>query len=104
VFHTYWSGLDMLNPAVNSSIRGNGKAASGGWPTSPKLAAQRDAWLRAADETAQKRIAAEMQQQAFIDLPYLPVGQVMARTAYAASVNNVLQGFSLFWNLRKAAA
>ncbi|SDB74938.1 peptide/nickel transport system substrate-binding protein [Belnapia rosea] len=32
VFHTYWSGLDMLNPAVNSSLRANGTAAGKGWP------------------------------------------------------------------------
>jgi peptide/nickel transport system substrate-binding protein len=101
VFHTYWSGLDMLNPAVNSSLRGNGKAAGRGWPTSPRLEELRDGWLRAPDEAAQKAIAAEMQRQAFTDLPYLPLGQMLARTAYRSTVTDVLGGFSLFWNLRK---
>ncbi len=34
VFHTFWSGLDQLDPAVHVYIRGNGRAASSGWPAS----------------------------------------------------------------------
>ena len=48
-FHTYWSGLDQFDPAVHVWIRGNGRAATRGWPDSPKLEALRDAWLAAGD-------------------------------------------------------
>jgi len=101
VFHTYWSGLDMLNPAVNSSLRGNGRAGGRGWPTSARLEEGRETWLRAPDEATQQGIAAEMQRQAFEDLPYVPLGQMLARTAYRSEVRDVPGGFSLFWNLRK---
>ena len=62
-FHTYWSGLDQFDPAVHVWIRGNGKAASRGWPESPRLEALREAWFAAEDVTDQKRIAGEIQQQ-----------------------------------------
>ena len=65
-FHTYWSGLDQFDPAVHVWIRGNGKAAARGWPDSPKLEELRDAWLAAGDLADQKRIAEDIQRQAFI--------------------------------------
>ncbi len=105
VFHTYWSGLDQMNPGVHASLRGNGRAApSRGWPTAPRLEALRDEWLRAEDEAAQQRIAAAIQRQAFEDVPYIPLGQILPRTAHRRELTDVLTGFSLFWNLRRAAA
>ena len=99
VFHTYWSGLDMLNPAVNSSLRGNGKAAGRGWPTAPKLEALRTQWLDSTTEADQKAIASAMQVQAFEDVPYIPLGQVLAPVARLATLHGMLNGFSLFWNV-----
>jgi peptide/nickel transport system substrate-binding protein len=101
VFHTYWSGLDMLNPAVNGSLRGNGRAATRGWPTSPKLESLRDQWLLATDLNEQKRIASEMQLQAFVDVPYIPLGQMLAPTVYRSDITGVLNGFAMFWNVRR---
>ena len=99
VFHTYWSGLDMLNPAVNASLRGNGRAGARGWPTSPKLEALRDDWLAASGEAAQKRIAADMQVQAFRDVPYIPLGQTLFPTVFKAGMTGLLDGFAIFWNV-----
>jgi peptide/nickel transport system substrate-binding protein len=101
-FHTYWSGLDQFDPAVHVWIRGNGKAATRGWPDSPKLEALRDEWLSAGDLAAQKRIAEDIQRQAFIDVPYIPVGQILPTSVYQSTVTDVLTGYALFWNLRKA--
>ncbi len=102
VFHTYWSGLDQFDPAVHVSIRGNGRAASRGWPTSAKLEALRNEWLFAMDLAEQKRIAEQIQQQVFVDVPYIPLGQILPATVYRRNVRDVLPGYSLFWNLRKA--
>jgi peptide/nickel transport system substrate-binding protein len=102
LFHTYWSGLDQLNPAVNSSLRGNGRAAGRGWPTSARLEALRNDWLAADDLTSQQHIAAEIQLQAFVDVPYIPLGQMFAATAYRADLTGMLGGFALFWNVRRA--
>jgi len=101
-FHTYWSGLDQFDPAVHVWIRGNGRAAARGWPDSPRLEALRAAWLAADDPAAQKRIAEDIQRQVFIDVPYIPLGQILPTTVYQKNVMDVLSGYALFWNLRKA--
>jgi peptide/nickel transport system substrate-binding protein len=100
VFHTYWSGLDQFDPAVHVYIRGNGTAASRGWPTSPTLESLRNDWLAAADLADRQRIAAAIQQQVFVDVPYIPLGQILAQTVYRNTVTDVLRGYALFWNLR----
>lgn len=103
VFHTYWSGLDQLNPAVNASLRGNGRAAGRGWPTSPALETLRDRWLASTDPAEQKQRAEDIQRQAFRDVPYIPLGQMRAATAYRRDLEGVLGGFALFWNVRRSA-
>jgi peptide/nickel transport system substrate-binding protein len=102
LFHTYWSGLDQFDPAVHVYLRGNGKAATRGWPTSPKLEALRDEWLFSGDDAERKRIAAAMQEQAFVDVPYAPLGQILAPMVYRRSITDVLTGYALFWSVKKA--
>ena len=101
VYHTSWSGTDMLNPVGHQFLRGNGADATVGWPSAPKLEELRTEWLRAPDLAAQKKIAAEMQVQAFTDVPYVPLGQYFAPTAFQASLTGVLTGNPVFWNIRK---
>jgi peptide/nickel transport system substrate-binding protein len=100
-FHTYWSGLDQFDPAVHVWIRGNGRAAGRGWPESPRLEALRDEWLAAGDLTEQKRIAADIQRQVFVDVPYVPLGQILPTWVYQKTVTDVLSGYALFWNVRR---
>jgi peptide/nickel transport system substrate-binding protein len=100
-YHTYWSGLDQFDPAVHVWIRGNGHAAARGWPDSPRLEALRDAWLSAGDLAAQKRIAEDIQRQAFVDVPYIPLGQILPTWVYQRNITDVLNGYVLFWNVRK---
>ena len=95
------AGLDWLSPAVHPSIRGNGRAAAPGWPTSPALEALRQDYFAAPDLAAQRQIAARMQEQAFVDVPYMPVGQFFQPTAYRRTLTGVLNGFATFWHVRR---
>jgi peptide/nickel transport system substrate-binding protein len=36
-------------------------------------------------------------------VPYIPLGQMLAATAYRRDLTDVLGGFALFWNVRRAA-
>jgi peptide/nickel transport system substrate-binding protein len=101
-FFTYWSGLDQFDPAVHVWIRGNGRVAARGWPESPRLEALRDAWLSAEDLASQQQIAADIQRQAFVDVPYIPLGQILPTWAYQKNITGVLTGYALFWNLQKS--
>ncbi|HXA23055.1 MAG TPA: ABC transporter substrate-binding protein [Acetobacteraceae bacterium] len=101
IFHTSWSGLDMINPAGHIFLRGNGKAAAPGWPTSPKIEELRDAWFMAPDLAAQQALGRALQLQAFEDVPYIPLGQYFQPTAYQSNLTGVLPGNPVFWNIRR---
>ncbi len=102
VFHTYWAGLDETTPATHPVLRGNGLAGNRGWPTSPVIEQLRAEWLNATTEAEQKRLAVALQEQAWIDVPYIPLGQLVPPAVYSRSLVDMLPGFSLFWNVRRA--
>ncbi|MFC0406815.1 ABC transporter substrate-binding protein [Roseomonas elaeocarpi] len=101
IFHTGQGGSEELSPVSNIWLRGNGKSAAPGWPESPKLEALRTEWLGAPDEASQKRIARDIQLQAFQDLPYIPTGQLFSPVAHRADLQGVVKGLPAFWNIRR---
>ena len=101
IYHTSWSGLDMVNPAGHIFLRGNGRAAAPGWPDSPRLEALRSQWFAAPDQAAQVAIAQQIQLQAFQDVPYIPLGQYFMPTAYRGNLTGILQGNPVFWNVER---
>ena len=103
VFHTFWAGLDQFNPAVSVFLRGQGaETGTIGWPSSPRIEQLRVDWLDAPNVGAQQKLAADIQRQAFIDVPYVPLGQNFYNTAFNKRITGVLNGFVMFWNVRPA--
>ena len=102
VFHTGWGGPDMLNPVANIWLRGNGQGGAPGWPTNPAIEALRDGWLHATDIGEQKRLCAELQGEAFAQLPYIPTGQLFNPTACRSNLEGMLLGLPAFWNIRRS--
>ena len=100
-FCTNFSGDDFATPAANAALRGNGGQAWSGWPASPRLEALRDAWFDSNDGATQQRIAAEIQTQAFEDVPYIPLGFFYNPSGYRADLAGILHGFPIFWNMRR---
>lgn len=101
LFCTSLQGLDALTPASHFALRGNGDQAFAGWPTSPRLEELRDRWLDAPDPRTRRMIAAEIQAQAFIDVPYYPLGTYYPATAFRSDLTGVLDGQAIFWNVRR---
>ena len=103
-FFTGWEGEDHLNPSNHYAMRGNGADAAAwpGWCVSPKLEQLRDAWFDAPNEAAQKQVCMDLQRQAMLDLPSIPIGQFQAPTAYNTRITGILNGFATFWNVRPA--
>ena len=102
IFITGWSGLDQSNPVGDVFLRGNGKAAMMGWPTAPKIEAQRQQWIDAPDLEAEKQLAVAIQRQALVDVPYIPLGQYFSPTTYRNQITDMLNGFVIFWNVRRS--
>ncbi len=102
-FTTGWSGSSVDTPAGHPPLRGNGdqKAAWPGWYVKPEMEKLRSAWFEAPDFTAQKTICADIQRMALQDVPFWPLGQSLAPTAYRRDISGVVDGFAVFWNVKR---
>ena len=101
LFCTYSPGITHYTPAAHSFLRGTGDKATFGWSVSAGLERLRDQWLSAPDDAARLSLARQMQRQAFIDAPYVPLGLFFQPTAYRRDLSGMIQGPPLFWNLRR---
>src|SRR5258707_8173076 len=90
LFHTWTAAPDMLSPALNIPLRANGDKAWFGWPTDPKLEELIDAWFKASDPAAQKKLADDIQAEAYKEVPYGPTGQFVAPTAYRKNLEGLI--------------
>jgi peptide/nickel transport system substrate-binding protein len=98
---TFATSSDFFTPATHFLLRGNGEKAYFGWPSSPRLEELRDAWFDAPDLGGQQKIAAEIQAQAFVDVPYVPLGAFYNPSVYRRDITDILHGFPIFWNMRR---
>jgi len=101
-FFGAWDGADTLDPAVHLSLRGNGAEAWFGWPTDPRIEELRNSWFDAKNLAEQKALAMDIQRQAFVSVPYIPTGQYFQPTAYRSDLHDILDGFDMFWNVKRA--
>jgi peptide/nickel transport system substrate-binding protein len=104
MFFTNWVGADVMNPIANASIGGKGtKGGWFGWAEDAKIEQLKDAFARSSSPDEQKKIAAEIQKQAFEQVIYVPLGQYLAPSAWRKSLSGVLDGPAtpVFWNIDK---
>lgn len=96
------TGTNNLDPAGHLAIRGNGRKAWFGWPDSPRLEELRTAWFKAPDLDSQKKICAQIQEQVFLDVPYIPLGATFAVSAIRKEWKDFQSQMPLFFTLRHA--
>jgi peptide/nickel transport system substrate-binding protein len=96
-----FSGMEFSTPAGHLLLRANGAGAWFGWPDSPKLEELRDAYFDAPDLDSQKRIARDIQAQAFQDVPYIPLGQYFVDSAYRKGLTDIRKGIPLPLNVKR---
>ena len=103
-----WSALcafttaaSTSTPADNKFIRGIGDSGLIGWPASAEIERHRTAFLDAADHATQRAACAALQEAAFHDTPYVPLGIFLQPTAYRRNILDIPKGFPLFYNVRR---
>jgi peptide/nickel transport system substrate-binding protein len=102
IFHTWVVAPDTATPLLNNAIRAGGANAWFGWPDDPAIEKLRDAWVRAPDLEAQKKIAAELQVEAYKFIPYIPTGQFILPSAYRKNLEGVIIApVTFLWNIEK---
>jgi peptide/nickel transport system substrate-binding protein len=105
MFFTNWNGADLSNPIVNFAIGGKGKNGGWfGWADDPKIESLKNDFVRATTLEDQKKIAAEIQKEAYEQVIYIPLGQYTQPTAWRKSLTGVLDGPAtpIFWNMDKS--
>lgn len=96
-----FGGVDLGNPGVHPLLRGNGRQAWFGWPTSPTLEALREEWLAAPNLEAEKAIARRIQAALWQDVPYIPLGQYFVDAAWRRNLTAPQKGLTLPLNVRR---
>ena len=97
-----WAGLTVSNPGSSYPLRANGLSAVTGWPSDEKLEALRLKWLDTSDLAEQQAIARQIQEEAFVSLPFIPLGQWSIPAAYNEKLTGIIRSpFSLFWNVKR---
>jgi peptide/nickel transport system substrate-binding protein len=105
LFFTNFTSFDLENPIGNLLINGKGKNGGWfGWPDDPKIDALRDTFARSSSPEEQKKIAAEIQQEVYDQVIYIPLGQYRVVNAWRKSLSGVLDGPAtpIFWNIDKS--
>jgi peptide/nickel transport system substrate-binding protein len=92
---------NALDPGGHLGLRANGAKAWFGWPDSPRLEALRQDWIAAGDVGAQVAICADIQRQAFLDVPCIPLGEYRALTAHKADLSGFAPGTTLFFGVKR---
>ncbi|WP_353147514.1 ABC transporter substrate-binding protein [Pollutimonas bauzanensis] len=95
------TGPNNLDPAGHLAMRGNGKQAWFGWPTSEKLEQLRLDWFNASDLAEQQKICRDIQLQVFEDVPYIPLGATYPVSALRKEWEDFQPQISLFYTVRK---
>ena len=86
IFHTWWTGDGIVNPAINPILRGQGGKGWFGWYKSAAMEALNGKWLLAKTDADRLAIVAAMQKLAFHDAPTVPLGLFYIHTAYRSSL------------------
>jgi peptide/nickel transport system substrate-binding protein len=105
MFFTNWNGADLANPIVNFAIGGKGtKGGWFGWADDPKIESLKNDFARATTLEDQKKIATEIQKEAYDQVIYIPLGQYTQPTAWRKSLTGILDGPAtpIFWNIDKS--
>ena len=103
IAHTTSSVVDQGNPLSNAFMVASGvPAANWGWPKDPRTEELRLQFAKAADEPARKKIAADLQAEAYEQVLYLPLAQFTTPSAWRTDLTGVLKSPAmLLFNIEK---
>jgi peptide/nickel transport system substrate-binding protein len=105
LFFTNFNSSDASNPVASTTINGRGKNGGWfGWSEDAKIEQLKDAFARSSSPEEQKKIAADIQQEAYDQVIVIPLGQFLLPSAWRKSLTGVLGGPAtpVFWNIDKA--
>jgi peptide/nickel transport system substrate-binding protein len=103
IFFTSGDGMSCSNPYMIGGMATIGDKGWFGWPTDARNEELRAQWFAAETDADRKRIAAEIQDNAWNIVPHMYFGQWVQPVAYRKSTSGWLHmpGAIPFWNVTK---
>ena len=102
LFVTSTGGPDSSSPASNIWFNSSCRTANPGWPCDPKLVAMVEEWSREPDAAKRHAGLAAIQEQAYVSVPFIPLGQFTQPVAFRSNIKGVLtSGAPVYWNIEK---
>ena len=102
IFHTWHAGADCINPAPYTALDCGGPTAWFGWPNSPEIEGMIGAWYDAPDETAEKKVIADINRKGMEFGIYGPTGFFLGYQAWRKNISGVVKApFPVFWGVQK---
>jgi peptide/nickel transport system substrate-binding protein len=103
VFAVYSNGVDMDSPLTHFYIAANCSDFAG-WSCDARITPLLKSFAQADTLEERRKIAAQIQVDAYDSVPSVMWGQFSVPTAYRASLSNLIQSsFPIFWSVDKAA-
>jgi len=103
IFSTFNMLASDGRPFANLSLAAAGRKSWTGWPDIPEMEKLRRAFIRAAEPSERKTIAAKMQRLAIDEVAVVPLGQFQIPVAYSTKVSDIIRApVYVFWNLKKS--
>ncbi len=103
IFHTWWPSNSILNPALSAILRGQGEKGWFGWFKDDKIEELTAEFLSAPNNEARLKLTDAIQQEAFSQVPTVPLGLFYIRTSYRADLQDMLVSQApFFWNVKRA--
>ena len=100
IFHNWWLGSSIANPAISAVVRGLGAKGWAGWFSNDKIEALTSEWTKAMNEEDRMRFVRAIHQEALETAPAVILGRFYILTAYRKGLTGLLEGTSPFpWNL-----
>ena len=104
LFPVYSNGVDMASP-LNHFYVANNCADYPGWSCSPAMGKLLEDFAAAPDDAARKKVAADIQKEAYQLVPSVMWGQFARPAGYRTRLQDLIQSsFPIFWNVRLASA
>jgi peptide/nickel transport system substrate-binding protein len=103
LFSVYSNGTDMFSPLTHFYVAST-CADFPGWSCDDRIPPLLQAFARAEDEAARKRIAAEIQTASYDLTPSVMWGQFTIPAGYRTQLTNLIQSsYPMFWEVDRAA-
>jgi peptide/nickel transport system substrate-binding protein len=91
MFHTILAGAECVDP-TNKYLRANGDKASFGWPSSPQVETQVEAWFDTKTLEQETAIARALNKAALDQVVSAPIGFFLMHQAWRKNVTGIMKG------------